>query len=110
MNIEVILKSVKYIIIGAIILLILYFFNSYASLKADKLLLINQKTHLELLIDHQNETLLNMRLEIKEYKEQEPKVVEKIITKYKNIEVEKNASCEEVIKKIEQAVGVFYDK
>ena len=62
-------------------------------------------------IKTQNEAIEKLKIDVETYKNQKPQVIEKIVTKYQNIEVIKNnATCEEKLSKLEEYVKVFYNR
>lgn len=60
-------------------------------------------------IETQNKAIKDLELDISNYKKQKPKVVEKIVEKYKTINV-KDDSCESYMKAIYEAQQSFFKR
>ncbi|PAF49211.1 hypothetical protein BKH41_03780 [Helicobacter sp. 12S02232-10] len=60
------------------------------------------------ILQTQNQAIRLKELQTKEYQEEDPKIKEKIITKYQVIQ-EKDLSCENQLKEIKNALELFYN-
>lgn len=60
-------------------------------------------------IEEQNKSINKLELDISNYKKQKPKIVEKIVEKYKTIKVKDN-SCESYLNSIYEAQQLFFNR
>lgn len=108
MSASLIIKISLIIVILSVIGFFIYDYRmSKAQLEAKKAELIAVSEQ----IKSQNEAIEKLKIDVDFYKNQKPKVVEKIVTRYQEIEVLKpDATCEERIAKLEEYVKVFYNR
>lgn len=103
------LTYVKGCLIAIVALAIIYVVWDYsitkAALEAKKaeVLLLSEK------MKEQNVAIKALKVDIDKYKKQKPKIVEKIVTKYKNITLKDN-SCESYMKAINEANHIFIEE
>lgn len=86
----------------------LFFFYDYRATKSE---LTEKKAQLMVLstqIEEQNAAIKSLEVDVSTYKEQQPKVIEKVVTKYKNVQVVDN-TCEAKLSAIYAAQQVFYN-
>lgn len=105
---SLIIKISLVIVILSVIGFFIYDYRmSKAQLEAKKAELIAVSEQ----IKSQNEAIEKLKIDGDFYKNQKPKVVEKIVTRYQEVEVLKpDATCEERIAKLEEYVKVFYNR
>ena len=105
---SLIIKISLIIVILSVIGFFIYDYKmSKAQLEAKKAELIAVSEQ----IKSQNEAIEKLKIDVDFYKNQKPKVVEKIVTRYREIEALKpDATCEERIAKLEEYVKVFYNR
>ena len=58
-------------------------------------------------IKAQNDAIAGLKLDVEAYKNKKPQIIEKIVTKYQNIEV-KDETCEAKLEAIHEAQKLFY--
>lgn len=62
-------------------------------------------------IKSQNEAIESLRLDVESYKNKKPQIVEKIVTKYKEVPVvSTDATCEEKWNSLKDYIRVFYNR
>lgn len=70
-----------------------------------------QVANLNTLIDTQNKQILQDKIDIEAYQNAQPKVQEKIITKYQVVETIKgNTQCEKELNTIKKALRIYYER
>lgn len=63
------------------------------------------------LLQAQNAQILQDKLDLEAYQAQAQEIRERVVTRYKTIALPaKNASCENELEAIKQALGIFYDR
>lgn len=98
---------IKWGICFVVFLVLVIGINSYANLKAELATSQDQVKVLSSTIEEQNKAIDELKLDVEKYKEQKPQIVEKIVTKYKNVEV-KDTTCEETLKSIYNLQQEFF--
>lgn len=93
------------IVLIGVVYLVWDYSLSKAALEAKKaeILVLSEK------MKEQNKAIENLKLDIKAYKNQKPKIIEKIVTKYNNIKV-KDKTCEATLKAIYDTQQVFFNR
>lgn len=62
-------------------------------------------------IKSQNEAIESLRLDVESYKNKKPQIIEKIVTKYKEVPVvSQDATCEEKWNSLKDYIRVFYNR
>lgn len=86
----------------------LFFFYDYRATKSE---LTEKKAQLMAMssqIEEQNKAIQTLEVDVNTYKKQQPQVIEKVVTKYKNVQVVDN-TCEAKLSAIYSAQQVFYN-
>lgn len=60
-------------------------------------------------IQHNNEIIKSLEIDVEKYKKQAPIIKEKIITKYKTIKAQ-DVKCENQIKAIDESMSAFFNR
>lgn len=75
--------------------------KSYLQAKKAEIMIMSDK------IKAQNDAIAGLKLDVETYKNKKPQIIEKIVTKYQNIEVKDN-TCEAKLEAIHEAQKLFY--
>lgn len=101
MNVTTIVSVIKYILILSIIASIVGLATALSLAKEE---LATKKAELAVVgatLDKQNQTVKALQLDVEKYKNKKPQIIEKIITKYQDIEI-KDETCEAYMKAINE--------
>ncbi|SQB99539.1 Uncharacterised protein [Helicobacter fennelliae] len=109
------MKNVVYIIVGVCVLAIIAYvgFISYKNnaLNSEVAELREALANRDTILQMQNEAILQKALEVENYKKAQEQVKEKIITRYKTIQVDLGTtSCEAKLKALESQLNTFFER
>lgn len=95
-------------IIGLLLIVIAFLTFNYVKLSKDYADCSASLANRDTILDVQNKQIEQQRVDIEKYKEVQPQVKEKIVTKYKTIDVT-DIKCEAQLKSINNAIDLFYE-
>lgn len=108
MQIELVLKSLKFIAIAIIAILAFIMILAFGNLKAELRAKEYENATLLQSLKKQNEAINNLKLDIKAYQDKKPIIEERIITKYKTLQIPQDSSCEARLKNIQNKIKLWY--
>lgn len=100
-------KSIKFIAIALCAALILFMIITYANTKAKLKAMEYENATLLHTLKKQNQAIEKLSLDVESYKNQKPKIKERIITKYQPLQ-SPQSSCEERLQNIQNHIKLWY--
>ncbi|WP_295702243.1 hypothetical protein [uncultured Helicobacter sp.] len=101
------LKSIKFITITLCVALVLFMIITYTNTKAKLKAMEYENATLLHTLKKQNQAIEKLSLDIQTYKNQKPKIQERIITKYQPLQ-SPQGYCEERLQNIQNHIKLWY--
>lgn len=102
-----------YFKLGAIfiaITIVSFLAYDYASIKKDLAIKKNDLLRANAVLEKQTKEIKQLEVDVEAYKKQKPKVVEKIVYRYKDYIVNDDRTCEEKLDSLNQLLNEFHSR